>query len=1178
MTALLRTPNWPRYHILDETEQAFRVKPAGGTVEITIQKSTMPRERQDYVRAMSEGGGVQKFAAGAPVAAAPSHVEGEPAGASPEGIPQVWHFDPDAKSWRVVSAIAPGGATQNGGSQSAIADVTPDVAEKLDLYHKMGGPQAGQIGASGKRDPGAGNRTLPVIWPGMTPDQMQAAEAKKGSTPSAEHTVPSGMTPDQQAAANEAAGGPRVPRSVSVTQSANAPATAPTGDKPEPMPELPEPASRIHHGPGWYAVNAVADPALVAQVNDHNRRADEADAIANKQYERNLAAWRDRNDPDRIRQIQAAAAVKDPARPKNDQVAESTPETGELPAQPGRLGMMGLNAPEELSSHTDPDAQEKTEPADFSEARGLREDAPHDEPVAPAKLPDGASSDLPDGVALIAKGGEIRIPRPAGLPRYSLHVQGPHMRLDFGTHQRLVPRSGMHPSVDKLYRAMADNVHEEKPVDLTPKKLAEGTGRLPGMEPIPQKKAKGGSITVHEKRPDHFVVSFGAGKPFKIARKSLSHARIQQFECGGSVQKFADKGEVSEEPFPADPENQGQRIVRMAREAVAARKALEQARATPPDPDLPLESGPLSDPAAEDVPEEGFHLRRDLNNRGRAIAGGGDVTEHELRRGEFVWPSGPSDGYPAYDPDDPTANRIGPVDTSPANATPDAAAPTETEGKPTEPPLAEHFASVGPRDASQSPAYPYAQQPATQGAVPSAPAQPSTAASAGGGFNGGRYERELNSANTAAQRAELDKATAEKAALKAQEAMLAGQQAERAQYDANVQGFLDGRAKETQRQMDMINNRVVDPNRYWHSLGPASQAIMALAQAGSTFSAAFNHTPNYVMDQINTAINHDIDAQRDDIGKKNSLLATYMKQTGDLTSAKQMVRATMMDTQARQLEILAAKNQGAMVDPKTAATIAGMRAQSVKDNLDAAHRVATIAQARQATSEAAALAPFRHRLMAAQADLAESHADKFRADAAKSAQNQAQAGAILRGPPNSPYGGHFLSDDLAAEAPEIKGKPRVQLPDGSWAYSKGTKEMTDYNKSQAYVDQLRSIIDRIQKYRDEHNKNDFVGAPAFNPFGESWAEANALAADAKPVLNHANDIQRLSGVDIKDILKPQVPDPGDWNQTRSIKLQQELEKTADQIERSNIMNKTFAKPRPEAWDHSKSAAGTTRNR
>lgn len=116
--------------------------------------------------------------------------------------------------------------------------------------------------------------------------------------------------------------------------------------------------------------------------------------------------------------------------------------------------------------------------------------------------------------------------------------------------------------------------------------------------------------------------------------------------------------------------------------------------------------------------------------------------------------------------------------------------------------------------------------------------------------------------------------------------------------------------KERQDFVQDIHNKHIDPNQYVGSLdtGQKMATIAGLILGG----IGGGGQGNAALDFLNKQIDRDIEAQKSNIGKSESLLNANLKQFGNLRDATDMTRVMMSDVASRQIQDAAAKTMDPM--------------------------------------------------------------------------------------------------------------------------------------------------------------------------------------------------------------------------------------------------------------------------
>lgn len=132
-----------------------------------------------------------------------------------------------------------------------------------------------------------------------------------------------------------------------------------------------------------------------------------------------------------------------------------------------------------------------------------------------------------------------------------------------------------------------------------------------------------------------------------------------------------------------------------------------------------------------------------------------------------------------------------------------------------------------------------------------------------------------------------------------------------------------------QKVYEDIASSKIDPNQFWHSKGTANKigSIAAIVLGG--LAQGIGHTSsNGAMDIVNKATDNDIQAQKDNLGKKQSQLGYYMQQGHNIQEAGKLAKADSLDAYAGQVQQLATKYAGPLAQNQAAKEVAESRKQS----------------------------------------------------------------------------------------------------------------------------------------------------------------------------------------------------------------------------------------------------------
>lgn len=119
---------------------------------------------------------------------------------------------------------------------------------------------------------------------------------------------------------------------------------------------------------------------------------------------------------------------------------------------------------------------------------------------------------------------------------------------------------------------------------------------------------------------------------------------------------------------------------------------------------------------------------------------------------------------------------------------------------------------------------------------------------------------------------------------------------------------------ERENLMKEVRESKVDPNRFWNNLSSGQKARNIVGLIVSGFGG--QRSAEMAIGMLDKQIDQDIQMQKDEIGKKNSLLSENLRRFGDLDTAMNMTKAMHADMLAAQLDKAAANAASPMVKAK----------------------------------------------------------------------------------------------------------------------------------------------------------------------------------------------------------------------------------------------------------------------
>lgn len=325
------------------------------------------------------------------------------------------------------------------------------------------------------------------------------------------------------------------------------------------------------------------------------------------------------------------------------------------------------------------------------------------------------------------------------------------------------------------------------------------------------------------------------------------------------------------------------------------------------------------------------------------------------------------------------------------------------------------------------------------------------------------------------------KGTAEAGLGQAQQSAWQQHQQQMAGLTAGLQkDYADNQARQDALSGDILNGKV-EPNRLWHNMGTGQKISAVIGMILGGIGAGMTHGPNYAAQVIDKAIDRDMEAQKIDLGKKQSQLSYYLQRGHNLQSSYALAKADAMDRTAAQIQ--AAQGQfGGQVAQASAQQAAGLVKQQASVLRQQGYAMTLQNQERQLNM------------------------------AAQQYQMQVQR-QLLKGVSG---GGGWNRQMLEMPGMDKYRERAVDMPDGTIAFAKDKEEATKASESMATVARLKP---KLQRYRQLLES----GSPRTLDKGT----AETQHADLLSEMGHLHDLNRLSDTDL-ELFKDQVPDISEW--------------------------------------------------
>ncbi len=131
--------------------------------------------------------------------------------------------------------------------------------------------------------------------------------------------------------------------------------------------------------------------------------------------------------------------------------------------------------------------------------------------------------------------------------------------------------------------------------------------------------------------------------------------------------------------------------------------------------------------------------------------------------------------------------------------------------------------------------------------------------------------------------------------------------------DTKYQPMEDRLNKQNQELYGAIQNQKIDPNRLWNNMGAGNKVLSAISIILGGVGAGMqgNGAQNMALGVIEKEIDRDIDAQKAELGKKQTLFSENLRRLGDARAARSATKAQLMSVAQAQANSIAARSGSA---------------------------------------------------------------------------------------------------------------------------------------------------------------------------------------------------------------------------------------------------------------------------
>lgn len=557
------------------------------------------------------------------------------------------------------------------------------------------------------------------------------------------------------------------------------------------------------------------------------------------------------------------------------------------------------------------------------------------------------------------------------------------------------------------------------------------------------------------------------GDRFHVAKNGLSDGLTRQI-----AQHFAEGGEVEGDSPQASPDEQafmaaaelpgktGQEMRGRIGDALQAQRTRGPGLLRSLGQDLEAGTAPFTDPIANIIKakegERGEALNREAGNAlsdfGRDLSAGSGGVGNLLQN---PFQSAIQAGEEKNSARGLVSNAVGP------------------NGLPTVPPGAgggQPGATAAPAPGQPTPGQP---QP---------PSQPG----AGGGMGGmSAFDKAIRESGKAESES-IDKRTDIASKMAAEHLKL---QQDYQKQQADTSAHWEELAKKNLADIDKTQKELasgnIDPHHWWNTRNTGQKIATTIGMILGGIGQAFGGGPNATLQMVNKAIDQDIDAQKANLGKKQSLLSGYLSQGHSIQQAENLVRAHQLAAVTGQMEMVASKYGG----PQAQAIAQAMKAQIGKGVYEETMKA---------------------HMLGGQAALQGLQIQATKQNMALQTQQMKLLGATL--------GGGQVDPRAIALLPKEVQEKLVNMPDGSYATAKTPKDAEDVRTTQEATDVLTK---KLQRYGQLLQANPHGISSALTP--KEFQEAKSLRNSMLTDLNGLSGLKRFTHEE-NEIFQGRIPD------------------------------------------------------
>lgn len=196
-----------------------------------------------------------------------------------------------------------------------------------------------------------------------------------------------------------------------------------------------------------------------------------------------------------------------------------------------------------------------------------------------------------------------------------------------------------------------------------------------------------------------------------------------------------------------------------------------------------------------------------------------------------------------------------------------------------------------------------------------------------GGMGGGGPDKGIMDATAAAQKAAVGVGHAQQAAAEQEANVIQAQNQQKQAWMNAYQQHEAERNQASQKMIDDIQNEKIDPNHFWADKSGFDKVRMGIGLILGGIGSGLTGQPNVAAQFIQQAIARDMEAQKANLSKKETLFGYFRQKLGDDRAAELMTHSVLSDIAANEIKAAATRAGGGVQAQQAMLTAAQLQQQ-----------------------------------------------------------------------------------------------------------------------------------------------------------------------------------------------------------------------------------------------------------